>query len=365
MHQLRWMDHLTADYENICAALSWFARQAGAGVANAPATQQVDVPQVAISQPSPLLSRADALELALRLAAAFRPYWEWRGYLREGRFWFSQLLALPLPGDATPSLLAAHARVLTEASRLMWLQNRGDDAVALAEQSLALWRRLEDNPRGHALALLQRGWPAHGSGDFLLAKQCYQEGLDLLSPVTDPWFFAMLLIHLAAAAGFLNEFQLMRACYQQGQELFTRLGDQCSCADLLKDYGALLILEGSYGESIDRLLESLRLCSTLRHKQFQATGMFWLSFAVGMCGAPDPVSAALCAAQLRGVADELMQEIGMIHWAQALELTRRAEMSIRSVVTEQAWEEALASGRTLSVTQVLDLVAAWRREYVH
>jgi tetratricopeptide (TPR) repeat protein len=311
------------------------------------------------------VSEERAQELALSMAAAFRPYWEWRGYLREGRFWLGQLLAIPVPADAEPALLVARARVLTEASRLLWLQNKGDEAVALAEQSLVLWQQLDHNPRGQALALLQRGWPAHGSGDFLLARKCYEEALALLSPTSDPWHFAMLLIHLAAVAGFLGEFPLMRTSYEQGQEFFQRLGDRCSCADLLKDYGALLVLEESYGESIDRLLESLRLCLELRQQQFLATGMFWLSFALGMCGAPDRVSAALCSAQLRGVADELMQEIGMVHWAQTMAVTMQAEKYIRSAVTEQEWDEALTSGRALSVTEVLDLVAVWRRDHVH
>jgi predicted ATPase len=340
--QLAWLARLTADHDNIRAAQEWLLQKARERSPRNRTTK------------NKALTGSQALSMCLRLAAAFRPYREWRGYLTEGRSWLKAVLEVPCNEVTEPGMLMARAKALSEASRLMWLQNSQTEAVELAEQSIALWKHVDD-PHGLAMALLHRAWAAHGMGEYELAKRAYRDGLSLLSPETDPWLYAMLLFHLAAAAGFTSEFELMRSYYAQSQELFERVSDKSSCADLLKDYGGLLILAGSYQEAVDSLLQSLQLCYELNHKQFITTGLVWFSFAVGMRKEPDEATAALYTAQLRGVADHLMDEIGMTHWSQTLDFTQLAQQHIRSFVSEQDWETALAKGRTLTIEQALAL----------
>src|SRR5947209_5114074 len=254
-----------------------------------------------------------AVEVSLRLAAALLPYWEWQGHLVGGRGWLDAVLAVPIAEGAGRAVLSARAKALGEAARLLCLQNEQGKAVELAEASIALWRQLDD-ARGLATALLRRGWPAQALGDNELAKCLYEQGLQLLSPTSDTWLRAQLLFYLGAAAGFTYEFAQMRSFYTQSRELFEQIGDKSALADVLKDQGGMAILEGNYSEAIANLLKSIELSQELGYKQFIATAIGLLGFAVGLRGEPDPISASLQAAQLWGAKDGLMDNIGSSSW---------------------------------------------------
>jgi tetratricopeptide (TPR) repeat protein len=234
------------------------------------------------------------------------------------------------------------------------LQNEQAGAVELAEESIALWRQLDD-PSGLAIALLHRGWAAHAMGDYELAKRVYREGLQLLSPGGDAWVRAQLLFYLAAVAGFTSDFEQMRSFYTQSRELFEQVGDKISVADLLKDQGGLTIIEGKYTEAIDYLLKSIKLCYEVGHRQFIATGLGSLSFAVGLRGEPEPGLASIHSAQLQGASEGLMDEIGLIPWTRTNPIAQMARQLIRSRVDEESWKVALAEGRALTVEQAIDL----------
>lgn len=336
---------LVADHGNFSAALIWSLQRAKEG------RSMPVAPLMGSSHPGTL----QALEVCLRLVAACRPYWEWQGFLSDGRYWLKAALAVPVADDAEEALLAARACVLSETARLASTQNNQTEAITLAETSIALWRRLPLDRRGLATALLHRGWAAHGLGDYTGARDAYQEGLSYLSTETDPWLYAYILCHLASAVGFCSDFELMHQYYTQSIEILERLGDRSTVADILKDLGGMLLIEGSYADSVDYLVQSLKIIYEMNHKQFMTTGMGWLSFAVGLRKEPDAKTAALYSARLRGMADQLMEEIGMTHWSEMLSFTKLLQQHIRSFVEEQEWDEALAAGRRLTLDQAMEL----------
>ena len=309
-----------------------------------------------ISMQSMLGENLSALEVCLRLAAAFRLYWEWQGNLIEGRYWLKAALDLPLEDEAGRSVRAARAKVLSEASRLVCLQNDQAQAIELAEESVALWKEL-DNPAGLGIALLHRGWAAHAQGDYETAQCVYQEGIDHLPPGKYPWVRAQLLFHLAAADGFCSDFAHMRICYAEARGLFEQLGDKNSVADLLKDQGGLLILEGNYQGAINHLLTSIRLCYEMDHKQFIATGMGSLFFAIGLRGKPDPATASIHAAQIQGASDGLLDMIGLNPWTRTLPLAQALTQHLRSRVDEQSWQDAWNAGRAHTIEQAIELAS--------
>jgi len=251
-------------------------------------------------------------------------------------------------------VLAARAKALSEAARVVCLQDDQPRAVDLAEESIALWRQL-DNPGGLATALLHRGWVAHAQGDYELAKCIYEEGMQLLSPNSNIWLRGQLFIYLGAAAGFTADFERMRYFYGQSQELFEQIGDKSAVADVLKDLGGLSILEGRYLEAVACLVKSIKLCYEMGHKQYVATGMMSLAFAVGMRGEPEPRLASIQAAQLGGAAESLQNDIGFSSWMKTHPIIEAMLQYIRSRVDEQSWEEALATGKALTEEQAIEL----------
>jgi predicted ATPase len=193
--QLVWRSQLVAERDNFRAALQWSLQQARSGYcmtvsepdrlkrASTGTTREIDDTTSTGTGPMEIVppTGLPAIAVSQRLAAALRPYWEWQGHLFEGRRWLDAVLALPLTEDAGRTMLAARAKALSEAARLVCLQNEQDKAVELAEASIAIWRQLDD-PQGLASALLYRGWPATAQGDNELAKNVYKQGLQLLSP---------------------------------------------------------------------------------------------------------------------------------------------------------------------------------------
>lgn len=330
--QRMWRERLVAEQENFRVALAWSCQQAQAETG----------------------AEQSATEESLRLAAALRSHWEWQGHIVEGRHWLETVLALPIREGAGRSIVAARAKALSETARMACLQNEQARAVELAEASIALWQQLDD-ATGLATALLYRGWVATIICDFALAKCVYQQGLQLLSPTDagDHWLRAQLLFYLGTAAGFASDFEQMRVCYAQSKAMFEQLGDKIAIADLLKDRGGMAILEGHYEEAIAYVVQSLPLSHELGYKQFLATGMGSLGFAVGARGEPDPVSASLQTAQLWGAVESIHHSIGSSSWITNLPLAQTLFLQIRSRVEDASWKAAWRKGRTLSEEEAI------------
>jgi len=359
--QLTWLARQTTESDNFRAALEWSLHRGRERMRMQAFPAQTLSAQGTRVAGSILLTRQGALdaglpavELALRLAAAFRPYWEWQGYLPDARNWLSAALAIPLASDDDETVIAARAKALSEYSRLISLQNDQVRAVALVEESITLWRRLDD-PDGLASALLHRSYIAHAMSEYEKARDACLEALDVLTAADDPWLRGQLFCYLAAAAGFTGNFEQMHAYYAQSRALFERVGDRSSVADVLKDEGGMLILESRYSDAIDCLLESLQVCYKLDHKQFITTGLCWLSIACGMRGEPDAVSASLYAAQLEGVVAGLQETIGLNSWTKTHPFIQMVQQYIRSRVDEESWQAALNAGRALTLEQAISL----------
>jgi hypothetical protein len=138
-------------------------------------------------------------------------------------------------------------------------------------------------------------------------------------------------------------------------ELFEQVGDTIAVADFLKDQGGMTILEGNYTEAIDCLVRSIRLCYELGHKQFVATGLGSLSYAVGLRGEPEPVLASIYSARIGGAAESLLDRIGLTPWTKTNSLAQLARQFIRSRVDEESYKAAWAEGRALTIEQAVDL----------
>ena len=187
------------------------------------------------------------------------------------------------------------------------------------------------------------------------AKGVYQEGLQVLSSTNGLWERGQVLMYLAAATGFTFDFERMRSWYEQSQAFLEQVGDTCAVADVLKDRGAMLLLESHYKEAIDCLLGSMMLCCELGHKQYLATCLGRLSLAVGMRQEPDAETASLHSAQLTGAVASLEEAIGLTPWTRTHALVQRVGQQIRSRADPQPWQAALTAGRALTVEQAIEL----------
>lgn len=363
--QLMWLERLTAERDNFRAALEWSLQRAKEGreISAFPffgQEQRTVAGSKILSTSRNVGSGLSAIELCLRLSAALRSSWEWQGYLTEARHWLGTALEVyferkDVMHEFGETVLAAQAKALSEYSRLTCLQDDQPRAIELVEQSLAIWRQLDDSI-GLAAALLHRGWAAHAMNQYEVARKTHQEGLRHLSMVDDPWLYGQLLFYVGAALAFMGDFEGMRSHYGQGRKLFEQIGDASAVADVLKDQGGLALLEGNCAEAIRLLTKSIHLCYELNHRQYMTTGLCLLSMAFGLNGEPDPYQASIYSAQLEGVADSLMETIGLKPWTKNNPFAQMIQQQIRSRVDEQSWEAGWTAGRALTLEQAIDLV---------
>ncbi len=348
--QLVWCERMVVRQDNFRAALEWSIQQASVKTAMKIDDNTIEIPDV---------------EVALRLASALRQFWEWQGYLHEARGWLEAALALPLGDQGGKQTLAARAKALNGAARLLCLQNEQGKSVEMAEQSIALWKQLDDpDPVGLATALFHRTWPALALGDLELARSLLQQGLDVLTPTGDTWLRGQLNFLLGAVSGFTGNFPQMHSYYDLAKTLFEQVGDTSAIADVLKDRGGMAILEGRFSASMSDLLESLELSRDLGYKQFIGTGLGLLGFAVGMMGKPDPLSASLQAAQLWGASHGLLGAIGSSPWLNNIPGVREASFLIRArVEDEERWRQAWHKGRTLTASQAMAAFLEQQAQY--
>jgi non-specific serine/threonine protein kinase len=335
--QLAWLARLRAEQDNFRAALRWSLAQARSG-----ASMKINATGAELC----------ALELSLRLAAALRPFWEWQGYMIEGRNWLKAALELPSKDHIERTTLAARARALSALARLYTLQNEQSSSVTVAEESIALWEQL-DVPAGLAMALFHRAWAPISQGEYELAKSFLEQALQLLSPASDVWLRAQILFLLGDVAGFTGDYELMRSHFSQSKAMFEHIGDRSAVADVLKDQAGMAILEQNYSWAISQLVKSIEMCQELGYKQFLGTGLGLLGFAVGIREKPDAISATVQAAQLWGASNGLLGTIGSNSWLTNHPTVQEMVMRILARVNETTWKEAYRRGRSLTVEQAM------------
>jgi tetratricopeptide (TPR) repeat protein len=145
-----WLNRLEAEHDNLRAALAWS-----------------------------LENQDGDLESGLRLATALVGFWIIHSHLWEGRRWLATALE-----RRHGAILPVRARLLCNAGRL-WVEQWENDPTALLQESLALYRQLDDK-RGVARSLCWLGWcDVRFRRDPVAASPLWEEGLTLAGQVDD------------------------------------------------------------------------------------------------------------------------------------------------------------------------------------
>ncbi len=237
--------------------------------------------------------------LGVRMAGALGRYWERRGHLGEGRQWLDRAV------DGREGPPDARAKALNAAGWLAYRQSAYDRAVALAEESIALYRAVSDedgvaqalNTRGaallrrgdargagaaHAESLRVRrargdrggiaasatnlGLVAEYEGDFARAAALYADGLALYRQLGDTRYIAWALYNVASALRHQGAPALAQARGQEGLALFRDLGDTFGMALALQVLGDVEGDEGRYEHATALHLESMGLYEALGNR---------------------------------------------------------------------------------------------------
>jgi tetratricopeptide (TPR) repeat protein len=213
-----WLARLDADHDNMRAALAWNQTPAG------------------------------NVELAALLVGSLQWFWYIRRYKSEGRAWFERVLQ-----QNTGAAASTRAKILYGAGRF---QSDKDQANALIEQALGLWRELGNKPR-MADALLNLGRVARLRGNYERSGELLQESLALFREQQIMWGIVWTLISLGDVA--LDQGQATQALepVQEALALTQSLGDTYGNMWARCLLGRLAHLQGDLERAATLLEESL------------------------------------------------------------------------------------------------------------
>jgi len=350
-----WLNWLEREHDNVRATLTW-------------------------SQREPLADPPYAASLVM----ALNWFWYRRGYLAEGRLWAERLLASPALAAVAPP----RARALAASGTMRIWQGEQASALAQLAESLAIWRRLEDEA-GVAFSTLLNGVALINMGRDSEAHPMMLEALDLYDELKRPYFHAVVLVHLGNTTLGLGQIERARAWLERAQAEARAIGDGWLVAFALSNLGEVARTQGQYDQArafyqeSERLLRAsdekgdlARVIHTLgyvaQHEgdTARAEAQFWESLAMfrrlgnrrgiaeclaglaGLSGRPGR-GGAQWAATLLGAAETLLQAAGGAWWpADRVEVERNREL-IRSALDDAAFAAAWEKGRGLTLDQAL------------
>ena len=230
--QAAWLDRLEREHTNLLAALHWSVAQGRA--------------------------RHD-MTVALRLGVALRNFWLVHGPYSEGRNFLEQALAAS-EGVAAP----LQAKALFTAANLAFILSDHDRAEALCQESLKLFRELEDRP-GMAYALYLLAWISRDNIKVDIAM--VEEALELFKEIGNREYVAWSFYTLGYLNGLRGEYT--RACtwIEESLLLHKEIGNKRGVAFSLIAWAQIYYYSQSNQATMNALLdESLALFKELNDK---------------------------------------------------------------------------------------------------
>jgi predicted ATPase/DNA-binding SARP family transcriptional activator len=308
-------DQLAAEYDNLRAVLAWSC------------TDEGDV------------------AIGLRVVGALPEFWMARGpFSGEGRAWFARVLERCRNDD--PSLTEARAKALLGFGQLEWTRGEYVRANELLEQSLALYRKLE-NRAGEAYILLYLGRTAVALVDYARAIILEEQGLALFRDLEDQK--GMLWAFLSLGDVALGQDDIPRATlyFQEAYLLSRHLGDNIAHAWALYNLGYIAIDQGDETAAYLSFMESLALFQDMGGNTEMAMCL------VGIATLARVQGRMTRAAQLSGVAATVLnsgvrevEPLDQAHYDSVV-ATARAHLD------ETAFAAAWAAGQAMTLEQAI------------
>ena len=330
--QTMWLQRLETDHDNLRAALAWCQTLPG-----------------------------DA-EVGLRLAGALWRFWDTRSYLSEGRRWLEQALALSdfgvprengLLGAADQVSIqrrkaktAMRAKALRGVGALAWSQGDYARAAKLLEESLALFRVLEDSA-GIANTQNHLGVIAQLQGDYVRATTLLEASLALRRELGDKHGIAGALNNLGMVALCQGDYARARPLVEEALALVRELGSERYIALALNNLGIVALGQHDLVQARTCCMESMRLLRDLNNTYDIADCL------VGLAGVASEQGQPARAARLCGATEVLLESIGAV-LERAERVTHGRTIAVaRAQVDEATFLAMWAEGRTMPLEQTI------------
>ena len=302
--QVRWLDKLEAENDNLRAAIGGS------------------------------LEAGDA-QTAARFGWALGMYWVMRARREEGRLLMEGTLA---QGGDLPARM--RARALWTLALCVNGSRDDERLMAISEESAALFRRAGDG-HGEAHALLVLSFAALQLDDLAQAARALAEALRGFREHEDDWGSAHSLNHLAILSLKRGEYARATGYAEEALAVTRRSGDRLGANVALYTLARAALASDDHGRAARYFLEALVLASEAADKTNSAYCIQGLA-AAGARGEPRR------AARLLGAAEALLETAGVPAYVTAdHDLHQRAASAARERLGEEAWAAAWDDGRAM------------------
>jgi predicted ATPase/DNA-binding CsgD family transcriptional regulator len=237
--QAAWLERLEREHDNLRSALQWTLEQAG------------------VEEPMEVERN---IETALRLGGALRVFWVVHGHITEGRHFLERALAVEVSLVDTRIEASVRAKALFAAGHLAFIQSDYQRAEPLCQESLALYRELEDQP-GIAFALSLLGSVAWIQGNMGAARTLTEEALAIARQVDALEVAAGSLFILGLVSSSQGEYARAYGLFEEGLAIQRALGDKRGIAHSLSQLAQVLFVAQADPARVRPLLEECLMVS--------------------------------------------------------------------------------------------------------
>ena len=309
-----WLNRLQSDHDNFRAALDW-------------------------------LEAKGESQLVLRLTGALFRFWVMRGYPAEGQ----RRLETALRADESPT--AARANAL-DGAVVVALDLGGDLILARrrAEEALTLHQAL-----GEAWGIAHSGFLlgiVANEADFAKARSTLEEAVRRFRDLGDQHYTSLATMHLAWSYEELGDLERGRALHEENLRISRDSGNKRTEAMSLEALSWHARKAGRMEESLSQLHQAFQIIRDLADRVWIANivSRFAATLAVGH--RPE------AAAQLLAKSTALYEEIGSSPPPYVHRRNEQTLTQIHAGLDAEAFAEAWARGRALTLEAALD-IAAW------
>ncbi|HEV2457233.1 MAG TPA: AAA family ATPase [Ktedonobacterales bacterium] len=279
----------------------------------------------------------DDMEMGLRLAGTLWDFWTVTGALSEGRGWLEAFLAREYIGGEHRASVPARARALHGAGVLAWYQGDLQAAVRRIEESVALYREMDDR-KALSRALIAWGFAPLAQGNTARAIEGLEESLALARELGDPGRIGLTLGNLAEIYLQLAEYDRAAALWEESLALFRELRMPSIIAYALQGLGETRCYQGDYVRATALLRECLAVYVELGFHLNTGDALDVLALMAWNQGRAEQ------AVRLFGAGAAIRDEVGATHSPNKRAHTDRILAAAREALGEGAFAAAWAAG---------------------
>jgi len=278
---------------------------------------------------------------AAQLGVALWQFWWTRGYLSEGRQWYSRLHA---HSEALPIEIAA--KLFNQAAVLAAEQGDFGEAQRLFEANLALNRK-RSSTSGMANALNNLGALAIQQAHYDQARAFLEESLPLRRQLGNPAHIAATLNNLGTAAHCQGDLERAQPYFDESLTLYRQLEDVRSIAGVLNNLGGIALERSHPDQALTLYRESLTRRADLGDQAGVAECLEGLAAVAVLRMQPHR------SAQLYAAAAVLRERVGAPLPPANEAANARFVNAAQTQLGEVGWADGFATGRTLSLEQAI------------